>query len=87
MRYSTILILSFLIFSTSAISVQTAQTAKGSIEGVVIRADSGEPLANAQVTLTMLNPIAAAVLAGADPAAILAAQGGQVSQKIGRAHV
>src|SRR5688572_25234638 len=82
MRYATIVMVSILLSSSSAISIQTTQTAKGSIEGVVVRADSGEPVADAQVTLTMSNPIAEAMWFGgdSDAAAIFAAQAGQVSQ-------
>ncbi|HET9219418.1 MAG TPA: carboxypeptidase-like regulatory domain-containing protein [Terriglobia bacterium] len=76
MRYAAIVPLS-LLFASSAVSQQTPASPSASIEGVVTRLDTGAPVVGAQVTLTVLNPLTAAMLAGADPAIILAQQTAQ----------
>jgi protocatechuate 3,4-dioxygenase beta subunit len=68
---------SFVLFAFSAVSQQTPQSATASIEGIVTRVDTGAPVVGAQVTLTALNPLAVAMLGGADPATIQAAQAAQ----------
>jgi len=77
MRYAAIAVVSFVFFASSAVSQQTPQSATASIEGIVTRVDTGAPVVGAQVTLTVLNPLSAALLGGADPATILAAQAAQ----------
>jgi hypothetical protein len=77
MRFAAIVVVSFVLFVSSAVSQQTPQSAAASIEGIVTRLDTGALVVGAQVTLTALNPLAAAVLGGADPATILAAQAAQ----------
>src|SRR6187397_1460070 len=77
MRYAAIVLVSFVLFASSAVSQQTPQPATASIEGIVTRLDTGAPVSGAQVTLTALNPLAAALAAGADPATLLAAQAAQ----------
>jgi hypothetical protein len=68
---------SFVLFASSAVSQQTPQPQTASIEGVVTRLDTGAPVIGAQVTLTVLNPLTSALLAGADPATVLAMQAAQ----------
>ena len=77
MRYAAIIVVSFVLFASSAVSQQTPQPAAASIEGIVTRADTGAPVVGAQVTLAAVNPLAAAILGGADPATIQAAQAAQ----------
>ena len=77
MRYAAIVLVSFMLFASSAVSQQTPQSDTASIEGIVTRLDTGAPVSGAQVTLTALNPLAAALAAGADPATLLAAQAAQ----------
>lgn len=73
MRFLTSVTLSLLFLTIPAVSQQQpSQPPRGSIEGIVTRADNGQPVAGAQVTLTALNPLAVAILSGADPTAILA---------------
>ena len=79
MRYAAIVLVSLVLFASSAVSQQTPQSATASIEGIVTRLDTGAPVSGAQVTLTALNPLAAALAAGADPATLLAAQASQVA--------
>src|SRR5688572_33411785 len=77
MRYAAVVLFSFLLLASSALSLQTPQSPNASIEGVVTRVDTSAPVAGVQVTLTALNPLAAAFAAGADPALIEAMQAGQ----------
>ena len=77
MRYAVIALFSFMLLASSALSQQTTQPANASIEGTVTRMDTGAPVAGAQVTLTALNPLTAALMAGADPATIQAMQAAQ----------
>jgi hypothetical protein len=77
MRFTAVVLGSFVFFASPAVSQQTLQSATASIEGIVTRVDTGAPVAGAQVTLTVLNPLALATLGGADPATILAAQPAQ----------
>jgi hypothetical protein len=77
MRYAAIVLMSFLLFASSAVSQQTPQSATASIEGIVTRLDTGAPVVGAQVTLTALNPLTSALLAGADPATLQALQAAQ----------
>src|SRR5262245_44723804 len=77
MRYAGLVLLLLVLFASSAVSQQTPQSATASIEGVVTRLDTGAPVAGAQVTLTALNPLTLAVLAGADIATVQALQAAQ----------
>src|SRR5688572_24291423 len=72
MRFAAVVLVSSVLFASSGVAQQPPQSATASIEGVVTRLDTGAPVAGAQVTLTLLNPYAARVMRGADPAAILA---------------
>jgi hypothetical protein len=77
MRYAAIASLSFMLFASSAVSQQAPASPSATIEGLVTRMDTGAPVAGAQVTLTVLNPLAASIMAGADPAVIIAQQAAQ----------
>src|SRR5688572_11544393 len=80
MRYAAVVLFSLLLLASSALSLQTPQSPNASIEGVVTRVDTSAPVAGVQVTLTALNPLAAAFAAGADPATIQAMQAAQTAQ-------
>jgi hypothetical protein len=81
MRYAAIALFSFVLLASSTLSQQSTQTASASIEGTVTRLDTGAPVVGAQVTLAVLNPLAAAIQAGADPATVLAMQAAQPVQQ------
>lgn len=77
MRYAITVLFSTLLLASSALSLQTPQTPNASIQGTVTRSDTGAPVVGAQVTLSILNPLAAAVQAGADVATLQALQAAQ----------
>src|SRR5688572_27188056 len=81
MRYAASALFSFVLLASSTLSQQATQPTSASIEGTVTRLDTGAPVAGAQVTLTVLNPLAAALQAGADPATVLAMQAAQPVQQ------
>ena len=76
MPHSTTVVFLTLLVASSALSLQTPQSPGASIHGTVTRLDTGAPVAGAQVTLSVLSPLMAALQAN-DVATFQALQAAQ----------